>query len=137
MSMSDNPYRSPASPGQAVGVKSGLRGDVRSVAVYQKGILYCILLHIAALVGQFVVPPQFRLAIILGDVVVAIAGFVFVLLLAIKVYNVAVGIILGILTLVPCVNLIVLLVVNGKATGILQANGHKVGLLGANLSEFN
>ena len=136
MSMSDNPYRSPASSGQAVGVKSGRREDVRSVAVYQKGILYCILLHIAALVAQFVA-PQFRLAIFLGDVIVGIAGFVFVLLLAIKVYNVAVGILLGILTLVPCANLIVLLVVNGKATGILQANGHKVGLLGANLAEFN
>ena len=35
----------------------------------------------------------------------------------------------------PYIGLIVLLVVNGKATGILKQNGIKVGLLGANLSQ--
>jgi len=45
-------------------------------------------------------------------------------------------VLLGILTLIPCIGLIVLLVVNGKATGILKQNGIKVGLLGANLSQI-
>jgi hypothetical protein len=59
-----------------------------------------------------------------------------VFLLAIKVYSTGVGVLLGILTLVPCIGLIVLLIVNGKATGILKQNGIKVGLLGANLSQI-
>src|SRR5260221_11674597 len=41
---------------------------------------------------------------------------VFVFMLAIKLYNTALGIVLGLLTLVPLINLIVLLVMNGKAT---------------------
>ena len=57
-------------------------------------------------------------------------------LLAIKVYNIALGIVLGLLSVLPCIGLIVLLVVNGKATRILQSNGYRVGLLGADLSEF-
>jgi hypothetical protein len=54
-----------------------------------------------------------------------------------KVYNTALGVLLGLLTFVPCINLIVLLVVNSKATSVLQLNGYKVGLLGADLSAFN
>lgn len=46
------------------------------------------------------------------------------------------GIVLGILTLIPCIGLIVLLVINGKATGVLRENGIGVGLLGANLSKL-
>ena len=65
-SVSDNPYQSPlssAEPVQAVGVLSGRREDVRAVAIYQRGILVCILLYLAAVVGQFVFPPELRLLI--------------------------------------------------------------------------
>ena len=71
----------------------------------------------------------------MGILVVGIVGTVFVFRLAIRVYSTGVGILLGVLTLIPCISLIVLLVVNGKATAILKQNGIKVGLLGANLSE--
>jgi hypothetical protein len=134
--MSENPYQSPLADCQVVGVKSGMQADVRAVAVYQKGILICILVYLLAVIGQFAVPPEMRL--ILGLVVIAagLAGLVFVFLLSTKVYSTAVGILLAILTLVPCLGLLVLLTVNGKATTILRQNGHKVGLLGARLSEF-
>ena len=36
---------------------------------------------------------------------------------------------------VPCISLIVLLVINGKATGALQKAGIRVGLLGARLAD--
>jgi hypothetical protein len=62
-------------------------------------------------------------------------------MLAIGIYNTALGIVLGILTLVPLVlgiltlvplvGLLVLLAVNNKATTILRSHGLKVGLLGA------
>jgi len=67
---------------------------------------------------------------------VGIVGAVCVFLLAIKVYGTGLGILLGILSLVPCVGLVILLIVNGKATGVLKQNGIKVGFLGANLSSI-
>ena len=59
----------------------------------------------------------------------------FVFLLATKVYGTGLGILLGLLTFIPCIGLLVLLIVNGKATRVLKENGFKVGLLGANLAE--
>jgi hypothetical protein len=42
--------------------------------------------------------------------------------------------VLGVLALIPLVGLIVLLIVNGKATKILREHGVRVGLMGAKLS---
>jgi len=53
-----------------------------------------------------------------------------------KVYNPVTGIIYGIGTIVPCVGLIILLVINTKATRTLELNGHHVGFFGADLSKF-
>jgi hypothetical protein len=112
------------------------RQDLYTVAIYQKVILLCILCYLGAVVAQFAVPEEFRLFLILGVVAVGIAATVFVFMLAIKLYETGTGVVLGILTLVPLVGLIILLVVNSKATGILQQHGYQVGLLGANLSQF-
>ena len=131
--MEENPYRAPLSEGTAVGVLSGRAEDVRSVAVYQKGILVCILLYLCAALGQIFVPEQLRLFLGLGALLVILAGTVFTFLLSMKVYGIGLGIVLGILTLIPCVGLIVLLIVNGKATNVLRQNGYTVGLLGAKL----
>ena len=134
--MSENPFQAPQADLQVVGVKSGKQEDVRSVAVYQKGILVCILIQLVAIAGQFALPADLRMIAGVPILIVGIVGTVFVFMLSTKVYSTAVGVILGIITLMPCIGLIVLLVVNGKATKILQQNGHKVGLLGAKLSEF-
>lgn len=131
-----NPYASPAPyTVEAVGVLSGRREDLRSVATYQKGILVCILLYLAAVVGQFAVPEELRILIQIGVLGLGVVGTVFVFLLAMKVYGPAAGILLGILTLVPCFGLISLLTVNGKATSVLRQNGIRVGLMGARLSD--
>lgn len=133
--MSDNPYQSPMTDVHATGVRSGKREDLKSVAMYQKGILVCILIYIIAMVCQFAIPLQLRMLLGLGIVALGLAGTAFVFLLAMKVYHPAVGVLLGILTLIPCLGLLVLLMVNGKATSILKQNGIKVGLLGASLSD--
>jgi len=134
--MSEDPYQSPSVQPQIVGVKGGSREDLRSVAKYQKGIIVCILIYFIAMICQFAIPAELRPIIGLGVLVVGLVGTVFVFLLAIKVYSTGVGVLLGILTLIPLIGLIVLLVVNGKATGILKQNGIKVGLLGAHLSQI-
>jgi hypothetical protein len=136
--MEYNPYQSPP-PYEyqpAIGVKSGSREDLKAVAQYQKGILVCILIYLVAVIGQFAIPPNLRILVALSIVAVGIAGTVFVFLLAMKVYSTGLGIFLGLLTVLPCVGLIVLLAVNGKATRILRENGIRVGLLGADLSKI-
>ena len=134
--MSVNPYQSPTTESQVIGVLSGKRHDLKSVAKYQKGILVCILIYLITVFCQVALPEEFGSVLRMGVLLVGLAGTVFVFLLAIKVYSPGVGVLLGILALIPCIGLIVLLFVNGKATGILKQNGIKVGLLGANLSEI-
>jgi ABC-type enterochelin transport system permease subunit len=51
-------------------------------------------------------------------------------------YSTTTGIVLGILTFIPLVGLIVLLIVNGKATNVLRQNGITVGLMGAKSSQI-
>lgn len=136
--MDENAYRAPMSEGAALGVLSGRHEDVRSVALYQKGILVCILLNLFAVAGQFLLPPELSSFVRAGIILIGLVGTVFVFLLATKVYGVGLGVLLGILlfgvsAFVPLIGLIILLVINGKATKVLQQNGYKVGLLGAKM----
>lgn len=132
--MSYNPFEAPVSTPRVIGVISGTRADLLKVAQYQKGILVCILIYMFAVAGQFVLPPQVRPIVGLGVLAVGLVAAIFTVLLAMKTHGTVLGIILGILCLVPLLGFLILLVVNQKATTVLQLNGIKVGLLGANLS---
>ena len=135
--MTENPYQAPTTSASVVGVLSGSRKDLRSVAKFQKGILVCILIYLIAVFGQFALPPEIRPIVGIGVLLVGIVGAVFVFLLAMKVYGTGLGILLGVLSLVPLIGLVVLLIVNGKATDIMKQNGIKVGLLGADVSAIS
>ena len=110
--------------------------DLKTVAKYQKGVLLCILAEMLFFVLQMAAPQQLRPIISVGFLVASLVATVFVFLLAMKIYSTGVGVLWGILSLIPCVGLLVLLVVNGKATGVLKENGISVGLLGAKMSDF-
>jgi len=112
------------------------RATLRSIAVYQKVILVCILVYILSFVAQFFVPTDLRWMVGIPVLLVVLTATVFVFLLSTKVYSVAIGVLLGLLTLIPCIGLIALLIINSKATGTLKANGISVGLLGADLSQI-
>src|SRR5262249_11395353 len=88
------------------------RQDLYTVAVYQKVILLCILCYLGAGVANLAVPEGLRLFPLLGVIGVGVAAAVFIFMLAIKLYETGIGVVLGILTLVPLVGLIILLVVN-------------------------
>jgi hypothetical protein len=134
--VSDNPYQSPQAPATiALGVNSGRREDLRSVARFQKGILVCILLQIILFIAQLIAPPEIKWLFALAYLPVALAGTVFAVLLALKVYNAVLGVLFGLATLLPCIGLIALLAINQRATGVLTQNGIKVGLMGASLSQ--
>ena len=135
--MSNNPYQTPQyAQAEVVGVNSGRREDLRSVAQYQKGIMVCILIYLILVFVQFAIPDELGLLLVIGVIALGLTGTVFVFLLSTKVFSTGVGILLGILTLVPCIGLITLLIVNGRATAILKRNGIRVGLLGANMSQL-
>ena len=68
--------------------------------------------------------------------VTSLAATVFVFMLAMKLYSTGMGIFLGILSLIPCLGLLILLMVNSKATTALKESGIKVGFLGAKLSDL-
>jgi hypothetical protein len=107
------------------------RNDLREIARRQRGLNICILAYIVLIILRFTLPPQVMILVLLAVAAVVITSAVFVFMLSIAVYNTGAGIVLGILTLIPIVGLIILLIINGKATSILRSHGIKVGLMGA------
>ena len=134
--MSTNPYAAPEAdlPPSSRDPKS--REHILGVAKAQRGVLVCILLYLGAAIGSAVAPPEVQFILGLAFLIAAIAGAVFVFMLSVRVYGTGMGIFLGLLTLVPLLGLLVLLIVNSKATKILKEHGIKVGLLGANTSKI-
>ena len=121
----------PPQPPQTLSYGTSARSDLKEIASRQRAIMLCILAYIVAVICQFALPPELRPILGLAVLAVGVIASVFIFMLAIKLYGTGVGILLGILTLVPCLGLLILLVVNSKATNILRENGVKVGLLGA------
>lgn len=117
------------------------RDHVRSIAVYQKGILYSILGYVLLIaLGVFLqaaFPANASLVVALVSIAVTLTATAFVFLLATKVYSGGQRAMFGILALIPGMLLIVLLITYGRATGILRKHGIRVGLLGAKMSDFN
>jgi hypothetical protein len=113
------------------------RSELRSIAMYQRGIMACILLYICTVVIAMALPgqmPLLRLAVVL---VTGLISTVLVFLLSVQLFGAGLGVLFGFLTLIPCVGLITLLVINGQATGTLRRHGYHVGFLGADLSQFD
>lgn len=139
--MSTNPYASPTAdsgpPGQPPGpgpFPPGLREDLKAVATYQRYVLWCLLLQIivygagvAALRSGVI--PLFVFQISLG--LVGLAGVVSAILLGIRVYGVVLGILFGLFAFFPCIGLLILLLMNQRATSYLQQHGIVVGFMGA------
>jgi predicted RNA-binding Zn-ribbon protein involved in translation (DUF1610 family) len=129
-------------------LKKGSKGGkakLASMASAQRNLIICILLEIILYIGLLAIArgqnPEPGLAILIlcmaaALIGVAIAAMIYTFKLAIQIHNTGVGILLGILTLVPCIGLMVLLTINSSATRILRDNGHHVGFLGADMSEF-
>lgn len=137
--MSINPYQTPPPvemPPPAVGILSGTRQDLRAVAQYQRGIVGCVGVYLIIVVLQFALPVENRWVLGLFLLPLIPIATVFVFLLSTKVYPMATGIVMGILTLIPCIGIIPLLIVNAKATGVLKQNGIEVGLFGANSKQI-
>ena len=124
------------------------RETLRKIALYQKGVLWCVLLNVAAygLVVAVTVsadenpPPGVspHQALLLAGValilVVSLASLVFVFLLASQLYGWVLGLVAALLTPVSCLGLLVLLAVSQGATTRLNKSGVRVGFMGADMS---
>jgi hypothetical protein len=133
-----NPYQSPqfAQAPVVAELSPTEREKMRRVASRQQFVLYSLLANIVINIVFMAMPPgastpvRGMLGIIALSVVIAtmIAAF----LLAWELYNMVIGMICAVLMPIPCVALLTLLIINGKATKFLQQRGVKVGLMGVN-----
>lgn len=135
--MSQNPYQAPsykpdAPPTQKDTAPYRLSPEkLQSIASIQKALIVFIALRIIGFVIALSLPPEIGGFVMIATYFIAILSTITVVLLAMQVYTVGQGILYGLLSLIPCIGLIVLLQVNGEATKTLQENGIKVGLFGA------
>ena len=133
MPTDDNPYAPPRVVDRAIGVTSGRDEALKTVAVAQKLILVCIGLRILGSASQYFLHPEYRFFVEIALYCTLVVSAVGVFILAKKV---GLGIVYGIVALIPYIGMISLLIVDRRATKILRDNGHRVGLFGADLSEL-
>jgi hypothetical protein len=101
------------------------------IALLQRIIIGGIGVYIVAVIARLLISPTLVLMLLLIVVPVLLCVTVALWMLAIKLYGLGRGIALGVVSLIPIVSLIILVVVNGRATETLQQHGIKVGLLDA------
>ena len=140
--MSENPYEAPESSLAAEhvdSISSEQRDKLKKIAIYQKCVIGCILVYFALVV---LVPLMAQVDGIINTifgtafVIVNFGSTIFAVLLAIRIYSFFPGIVIGLLTLVPCLSWLVLLTISGRATLTLREHGYRIGLFGVDLSEF-
>jgi hypothetical protein len=133
MALDENPYAPPTAMEPAAGIRGSFDEDLQGIAVLQNRLLTFILLDILMFETLFVAPRPIVPWIALGLVVVDLAGRVFGFLLALKVFKVGLGIVIGLLGFIPTIPLIVLLLINFKAKRILMRNEYPMGFVGTTL----
>jgi hypothetical protein len=112
------------------------RETLQAIAGNQRAIIFCILGYLCLIPAIVLAPDDLRIFVAIPVVLLGLTATVFVFLLATKVYSTGTGVVFGILTLLPCIGLIMLLIINGKATSVLKDNGVEVGFLGASSSDI-
>ena len=120
---------------------------VRKVGLAQRRIMWVILAAIALTVSFAVgaaITPQSGPAMFVVIGVLALCRLAIFVLMVIGVYQLASALEAGTVAcvlycigmIIPCINLIILLVVNQQATNLLKRNGIKVGLMGASVADL-
>ncbi len=133
--MSDNPYSAPQSGGGRP-LRDKSAEQLQAVGTAQRALMYAILVSIGwtivAVVIQIKAPSLILLAQI-GQLAIAVACMVCVFVMARAIqWSMPACILVAICGLVPCLNLLLMLIINSRATALLKRNGIRVGLMGAN-----
>ncbi|QNN23665.1 hypothetical protein HED60_15755 [Planctomycetales bacterium ZRK34] len=101
------------------------------IASRQRVLIGTIGMYMAALLAQFLVPPQLRIVVAGVGLVTMLLTPIAILRLATQLYRPLVVGLLTLIGIVPLLGLISLYLVNKKATATLRAAGIRVGVLGA------
>jgi hypothetical protein len=121
--------------------------DLKQVAWSQKVLILCLIGYLFLWLGYIAFnlmhlgdvandsTTVFNIVLVLNVVLGVVSG-VFICLVEMKLSGVVVGVVVGLLTVVPCVGLLLVLIVNTRATSALQSNRVRVGLLGARMSDL-
>ncbi len=116
--------------------------SIRIIAMRQRTIMYCILAYIASIGVYIGVIAQRNGVLVVGIaalclLAVLVTIIVCVFRLALVIYSTGIAILLGVLLIIPYIGMVILLIMNSRATKILRANGISVGLMGANMKQFS
>ena len=124
----------------------GGKGKMRDIASFQRTMIICIFLQIIFYILLLATGPNGRpgagspgplwFVLFVVWIGIGIIATVYAFKLAIRINGTGMGVVLGLLTFIPCVNLIILMMINNSATTLLRDKGHHVGFLGADMSEF-
>ena len=110
--------------------------ELYAIARFQRAIIYCILFLLIDYGVAMVMPQEVRLFMAIPHLIIAVVAAVCVFRLSLQVYSTGPGILLALGTLIPCLGLLVLVVINSKATATLHEYGVAVGFLGVGGSEM-
>jgi hypothetical protein len=138
--VSENPYAAPKVE-TAFAPEMATADDLRAIAGYQRWIQLVLLVQLISFLASgspayIEMAHWLLLPILITYWVSAIAGMVFAVLLALRVYNVFFAVIIGFFSIWPCIGLVCLLAINQRATARLQEFQIPVGLLGADMDEL-
>ena len=138
----------PLPPQMPAGPPGMPREQLRRIASLHRTICICILVYLVTAVMLGVYRGQQQRAeasnapetetpahvMVAGMVYIAVViiAAVCAFMLAIQLHGTALGVVMGLLTLAPCLGLLILLMLSTRATGILKRHSIRVGLLGAN-----
>lgn len=114
--------------------KSRVDSETLAIAQYQRVLLLCIPTSFLMLLVVGAVPDSMENLALILLIGVVLTGSICSFMLATKVYNFVAAVFFFVISIIPLAGLIAMLIVNQKATGLLQSRGIRVGLLGANLS---
>jgi hypothetical protein len=105
--------------------------ELRTIASRQRAIIVCVVLYLVVLVLRLAVPADSQIYVNVAVIVLGIVALVFVFDLAKLLYGTDTGAMFGIATVIPVIGLLSLLIVNQKATKVLNSHGIRVGIFGA------
>ena len=137
--MNTNPYEAPSAlptPSTAEPASKFSRGDLKWIATCQRGMIFLILCYFCTLLASAFLPRELGIIPVLMILMMGVVGLGLVVAQSLKVYNIVSAVIFGLLVLIPCLGLLILLMVNVRATTILKSHGIKVGFFGAKVSSI-
>ena len=134
--MNENPYQPPSDPPSPVGEKRVGYDQLKRIAHSQKAIVICVGFVLGAMVGELVVPSSWQGILRFGLGISLLLGTICLMVQGVRLYGVALGLILAVFALSPYTVLVVLLLLHFKANRVLKQHGIKVGWLGANLCQL-